>query len=148
MEPTTFAIGCLAVVAAILGLVLALFALHQRGIARAVEQERRASAAELALAHHLRDAAAALAAHRLDLLHEAQRLIADASRGDQALADLAAELARVPDAGDPRERAERMLFARIAARQGRASGPGTPGPAAGPDGGTPGDGGGAAPLGG
>lgn len=113
-----------------------------RARARAADAEARAAAAELREERGARGRAEALAVERGELLDEARNLLADAARGDQELAALAGELARVPDAGDPRERAERLLLERIRARQRRAGSTGAPGPAA-----PTSDGGGTAPLG-
>ena len=135
MDPATF--GILAGSLVLAGIASAIGCLL---LGRAVEA--RAGAAELALERARLAQAEALAAERLELLGEAQHLLADAARGDQGLADLAQALSSVAGA-DPRERALGLLRQRAAAGAGRASGPGAPGPAP-----TPGQSGAVAGVGG
>lgn len=111
MEPTTFALGCLAAVAAILALVLALFALHGWRVDKAVAQEQRAGAAELARMDQLRADAQAMVADRD---HQIARLVRE--RDERAFADARAqeranarEADRAAAGGDDAALADRLL---------------------------------------
>lgn len=109
------AVLALACVVAILALVRAL-----QGDAR--EPERRTGAAQLDLERERRERSEAEARMLRAQLVAAQETVVQAAEGDQRLADLSAELARVP--GDtPRERALGMLRLRSGAGGEAGRGP-------------------------
>lgn len=128
----------------LLGGSLALLGLFFGYGAWCASRESARSMAELALARHIGDAAAALAAERLDALNEAKLLLVSRARSAQEDVDRAAALDAAlsgAPAGDELAAVDRLLRARAGARRAGPSEPPGEAPASGDGHGAPGLGG-------